>query len=318
MTATAPPFATSAFAPGTLLADYRVERILARGQHGTLYAAVDQRSGQPLALKTVPLASEYEGRDLLDARERFLREARTAASLSHPDIVAVFGGGEVVGQGFIVMELLSGCDLSRYTRPARLLPEPVVLHIAARLADALAYAHAQGVVHRDVKPENVMVDLSRRQVKLTDFGLARVTDSARSRSGVMVGTPAYMAPEQLAGAPVDGRADLYALGVLLFQLLSGQLPYAASSMGQLLQQIAHAAPRPLQSLRPDLPVELCQLVGHLLQKQRDLRPGDGRQIAQALRQIEQAWPATPLVPGPWPQGAPPGRTLDPGHNPSRS
>jgi serine/threonine-protein kinase len=318
MAARPSPSSFGDLAPGATFAGFRVERLIARGAIGALYAATDPRDGLPVALKVLPLASEYEGADLDEARARFLQEARAACGLRHPDIVAVHGGGESEGRGFIVMELLSGCDLTRYTRPARLLPEPVVLRVVARIAQALAYAHGMGVVHRDVKPANVMIDLPRHQVKLTDFGIARLDDGLRSRSGVMMGTPSYMAPEQLAGGRIDGRADLYALGVVLFQLLTGRLPYEAPSMGQLLQQIARGAPQPLQGLRPDLPVALHDLVCALLQKHPAERPADGRALAAALQEIEARWPApAPLVSGsgaglPWPGGA-----QDPRHNATR-
>jgi serine/threonine-protein kinase len=308
----------SGLAPGTVFAGFRIERVIAQSAASRLYGAIDLRNNDAVALKTLPLAGEYEGADLDEARARFLHEAKTAAALRHPDIVRIYGGGESMGLGFIVMELLSGSDLTRYTRPARLLPEPVVLRIGARVADALAYAHDAGVVHRDVKPANVMLDLATDQVKLTDFGIARTVDAARSRSGVMLGTPSFMAPEQLAGAAVDGRADLYALGVMLFQLLTGRLPYDAPSMGQLLMQIARAEPRDLRGLRPDLPQELGWLVGGLLAKQAEQRPGDGRAVAAALREIAAVWgPAPPPVSGSAAPSEAPVTSGDPGHNPRR-
>ncbi|MED5620682.1 serine/threonine-protein kinase [Ideonella sp. BN130291] len=310
---------TGALRPAPLLAGYRVERLIARGAQGMLYAATDPRTGAVVAIKTLPLATEYEGADLEQARKRFFQEADSAASLRHPDIVTVYGSGEASGEGFIVMELLAGCDLTRYTRPARLLPEPVVLRIGARVAEALAFSHAAGVVHRDIKPANVMVDLPRHQVKVTDFGIARVSDSARSRSGVMLGTPAFMAPEQLAGGAIDGRADLYALGVMLFQLLTGRLPYEAQSMGQLLLRIARGTPSHLSELRPGLPLALGELMDRLLQRQPAQRPRDGGEVAAELRQIAEAWTAQgPHVSGWAGSGSPAGEPHDPGHNPFRN
>jgi serine/threonine-protein kinase len=318
MTARPSPSSYGDLSPGTMFAGFRVERLVARGTLGALYGAIDPRDGLAVALKVLPLASEYDGADLDEARARFLQEAKTAASLRHPDIVAVHGGGESQGRAFIVMELLSGCDLTRYTRPARLLPEPVVLRVVARVAEALAYAHGLGVVHRDVKPANVMVDLPRHQVKLTDFGIARLDDGLRSRSGVMMGTPSFMAPEQLAGGRIDGRADLYALGVMLFQLLTGRLPYDAPSMGQLLMQIARAAPLELRGLRPELPEALSDLVAALLQKDPAERPGDGSSVARALHEIETAWPApAPLDFGRGSAVSGPGAADVPGHNAGR-
>jgi serine/threonine-protein kinase len=287
-----PPASLSAAAlkPGDQLGGYRIERWLASGAMGALYVASDPRDPQPLALKTLALAREFEGAQLLDARARFRQEVDMAIRLRHPDIVTVHGAGEDRGIGFIAMELLGGCNLTRYIRPARLLPEPVILGITARVADALAYAHVQGVVHRDIKPANVMVDIGAGQVKVTDFGLARLSDASRTRSGLVLGTPAFMAPEQLAGAPADARSDIYALGVMLFQLLTGELPYPSESFGQLLRQMADGPPRSVRSLRPDLPAELSTLVARCLDRNPARRPLDGRELAEALRRIEPGRP----------------------------
>lgn len=305
--------------PGASFAGYRIERLIARGGAGTLYAAVDPRDDLPVALKLVLLPPGDDDADAIDARERFLREAGAAAQLHHPNIVTVYGAGQAHGYGYIVMELLTGCDLSRYTRPARLLPEPVVLEVAAQVADALAYAHAAGVLHRDVKPANVVADLPRQQVKLTDFGTARIDNGARSRSGVIAGTPLYMSPEQLAGGRLDGRSDLYALGVMLFQLLTGRLPYEAESMGQLLAQVARGAPLSLAALRPDLPAPVCQLVNQLLQKLPSDRPAHGGDVAGRLRALAAAWSQPePPVSGTVGTGSQAGSAEVPGHNARRS
>ncbi|HET9644142.1 MAG TPA: serine/threonine-protein kinase [Burkholderiaceae bacterium] len=280
---------------GQMFAGYRIERQLARGAMGALYLALDPRTGTPVAIKTLSLTREFEGSDLDEARQRFLREAQAAARLRHPDIVAVLGSGEEDGLAFLVMELLSGCDLSRYARPARLLPEPIVLRIGARVAAALAYAHRVGVIHRDIKPANVMLDLSNEQVKVTDFGIARLADGGRTRSGLVLGTPSFMSPEQLAGVRVDGRSDLYSLGVMLFQLLTGQLPYRAASLGDLLQQIAGSPPIDLHELRPDLPAELGEVLALALQKRPELRYADGEQLASDLRRLEGAWRGRAVV-----------------------
>jgi serine/threonine-protein kinase len=275
---------------GTLVGGFRVERLLARGASGALYLAIDPKNKQPLALKAVDLGPDSAG-DAAATHERFLREAEAAMRLRHPDIVKVYGAGEHQGLGFIAMELAAGSDLSRYTRQARLLPEPVVLRIVARVAEALAYAHAAGVVHRDVKPANVMVHLPTHQVKVTDFGVARLADSARTRTGVTLGTPAFMSPEQLAGSAADGRSDLYSLGVMLFQLLTGRLPYDAPSMGELLRAIAGSAPLDLRVVRPELPAALAEVVALAIEKRPESRYADGRQLAEDLRRVETHWEA---------------------------
>jgi serine/threonine-protein kinase len=280
-------------APGRVLGGYRIERPLGQGAMGALYLAVDPIDQTPRVLKTLALAREFEAEDLPDARARFLREAEAACRLRHPDIVRVYGAGEDRGLAYIVMDPLSGSDLSRYTRPARLLPEPVVLRIVARVAEALAYAHSQGVVHRDVKPANVMVDLGAHRVTITDFGIARLTDGNRTRTGLVIGSPSFMSPEQLAGAQVDGRSDLYSLGVMLFQLLTGRLPYEGASMGELLRAVAGGPARDIRQLRPDAPPALAELLARALHKTPQQRFADGHQFAAALREIDSHWNVTP-------------------------
>jgi serine/threonine protein kinase len=276
------PLPAGALVPGTLVGGYRIERLIGRGAMGAVYLAVDPRNDTPVALKTLALAQEFDDADYAAARLRFLQEAATASRLQHPDIVALYGAGDDRGIAFLAMEALAGADLSRYTRPSRLLPEPIVLRIVARVAEALAYAHQQGVVHRDVKPANVMVDLPTHQVKVTDFGIARCTDAARTRTGLTIGTPAFMAPEQLAGDAPDAASDLYALGVMLFQLLTGRLPYEGDSMGRLLKAIATEPPLALRALRPSLPAELAPLMDGLLAKSARARSRDGHEVAAAL------------------------------------
>lgn len=233
----------------------------------------------------------------MDARRRFLEEAKVVSSLHHPHIVAVHEAGEIEGCLYLAMELVPGSDLTRYLRPARLLPEPVALRAAAQVAEALAYAHDAGVLHRDIKPANVLLNVAEQHVKVTDFGIARTSDMDRSRSGVLVGTPAYMSPEQAAGALLDGRSDLYSLGVLLYQLVTGRLPYAADSMGQLLAQIALAVPPPLSTWRPDLPEELSVVVEQLLRKSPAARPTSAGEVARTLHALADRLSPPPSNPG---------------------
>ncbi len=267
------------------LGRYRIKRSLGRGSMGMVYLAHDAQQGRAVAVKTLALTREFDATDMADVRERFFREADTAARLRHPDIVSVFEAGEERGLAFIAMEYLPGHDLLRYTLPGRLLPVPTVLRVVARVALALAYAHTQGVVHRDVKPANVMVDLDAGSVKVTDFGIARITDARRTRSGMVLGTPSFMSPEQMAGRRADGRSDLYSLGVMLFQLLTGALPHRGESMAELLNQIANEAAPDVRSLRPELPEALADVLTLALDKRPELRYPDGRQMAADLRSI---------------------------------
>jgi len=267
------------------LGRYRIERELGRGAMGAVYLGRDPKIGRQVAIKTMALSREFAGDELVEARERFFREAETAGRLQHPDIVTIFDAGEDQELAYIAMEYLKGDDLQTYTQAPKLLPVLTVLNIVARVADALAYAHSQGVVHRDIKPANVMVDLPTDLVKVTDFGIARVADSARTRTGMVLGTPSFMSPEQMAGRRVDGRSDLYSLGVMLFQLLTGRLPHRSDSMATLMHQIANEAAPDVRTLRPDLPEGLARAVSLSLEKRPEARYASGQQLSADLRAV---------------------------------
>jgi eukaryotic-like serine/threonine-protein kinase len=280
----------------------RIVRHIARGVFGALYLAEDQATGAAVALKTVRLADA-------DASQRFRSETRAVAALDHPDIVRCQRFGDAHRQGWIVLDWLPGADLRRYAEPQRLLPRPVVLEIAARIADALAHAHERGVVHRDLKPANVRCDLGAGRITLTDFGSAWLADAQRTRSGLIVGTPQYMAPEQLAGSQADPRSDLYALGVLLYELLTGALPFGGDSIGELLRRIAHEpAPDP-RRVCSDLPPLLVEVLARLLAKPAVQRHTDGHRLAIELRTIARG-----LRPRPHPRLIGPLGLGDPRHN----
>lgn len=275
------------------LGRYRIERALGRGSMGTVYLGHDPQIGRAIAIKTMALSREFEGSELTEARARFFREAEMAGRLQHRDIVTIFDAGEEQGLAFITMEYVTGQDLLRHTLPGELLPVPQVLRTLARVAQALAYAHTQGVVHRDVKPANVMIDPATDAVKVTDFGIASITDTCRTRTGLVLGTPSFMSPEQLAGRRADGRSDLYSLGVMLFQLLTGALPHRSDSMAQLLYLIANETAPDVRSLRPELPEALANVVALALEKRPEVRYADGRQMADDLLAVAQALDAHP-------------------------
>lgn len=277
----------------TQLGRYVIDKPLGHGAMGAVYLAHDPRSGQVLALKTLALAREFSGDALAEVRSRFLREADMAGRLHHPDIVSIIESGECDGLGYIAMEHVDGVDLGRHAQPDTLLPVVQVLQIGARVARALAHAHSRGVTHRDIKPENIMVNASTGLVKVMDFGVARVADATRTRTGVVLGTPTYMSPEQLAGQNVDGRTDLYALGVTLFQLLTGRLPYAADGMGALMRAIARETPPSVCDFRPELPPALGDVIALALQKHPATRYATGTQMAEDLQTLAQALSAAP-------------------------
>lgn len=268
------------------IAGFRLLRIIGQGATGTVHLAQQLRDGSLVALKLVPLP---RGHQAAAAGRHFLAAARAAMQLQYPDIVTVFDAGVADDTAWLSMEPVPGTDLARYTRAPRLLPEAVVLRIAARLARALGHAHAQGVIHRDLKPANVLVNWADDAIKLADFGLARAVGTADTNTGVVPGTPWYAAPEQLAGAPAGAPADFYALGVILFELLTGRLPHEASSLGELLRRVAQEPPPDLRSLRPDLPDDLATLLDTLLAKQPGARPGHAEALATHLRAIADGW-----------------------------
>lgn len=277
------------------LGKYLVIKQIGRGAMGSVYLGVDPATGQQVALKTMSLIREFEGNDLIDARARFLREAEMAGRLQHPDIVRIIDAGESDGLAFIAMELVDGQDLSEFTQPGHLMPLEQLLPVMSRVADALDYAHSRGVTHRDIKPANIMVDAAHDSVKVMDFGVARVADATRTRTGVILGTPTFMSPEQLSGQTLDGRTDLYSLGVTLFQLLTGQLPYRNDSMAELMRAIGQEAAPNVCTLRPELPSALGDIVGLALQKHPGTRYASGRQMADDLRAVIQAmWPTSTL------------------------
>jgi serine/threonine-protein kinase len=268
-----------------MLGRYQVEKELGKGAMGVVYLGKDPKIGRVVAIKTMALSQEFAGEDLVDARERFFREAETAGRLQHQNIVTIFDAGEEHDLAYIAMEFLKGRDLADHCKSDSLLPAPLVLSIVARVAEALAYAHKQHVVHRDIKPANIMYERETDTVKVTDFGIARITDSSKTKTGLVLGTPSFMSPEQLAGKKVDGRSDLYSLGVMLFQLLAGVLPFRGDSMAELMFKIANEEAPDIRIVRPELPGPLADVVALALTKRPETRYQDGDQFAADLRRV---------------------------------
>jgi len=249
-----------------------------------VYFGRDPKIGRTVAIKTMALSQEFEAEELDEARARFFREAETAGRLNHPNIVTIYDAGEEHDLAYIAMEFLKGRDLVDSAKQGQLLPLPRAQSVVARVADALGYAHQQSVVHRDIKPANIMYEGESDTVKVTDFGIARITDASKTKTGMVLGTPSYMSPEQLSGKKIDGRSDLFSLGVTLYQLVSGHLPFVGDSMAELMFRIANDPPRDIAPLVPDLPRCVLAVLTKALQKDIEKRYQNGAEFAEALRQ----------------------------------
>ncbi len=267
-----------------MLGRYQIEKELGKGAMGVVYLGKDPKIGRVVAIKTMALAQEFEADELEEVKARFFREAETAGRLNHPNIVTMYDAGEEHDLAYIAMEFLKGKDLVVYTKSDSLLPLPKVLSIVARVADALSYAHGMNVVHRDVKPANIMYDVDSDTVKVTDFGIARITDSSKTKTGMVLGTPSYMSPEQLSGAKIDGNSDLFSLGVSLYQLVCGKLPFVGDSMAQLMFRIANEPQANILSIRPDVPPCVVAIINKALAKKVQDRYESGSAMAEAIRQ----------------------------------
>ncbi len=275
-----------------MLGRYQVTRELGQGAMGTVYLGEDPKISRVVAIKTMALSEEFEGSALDEAKARFFREAQSAGRLNHPNIVAIYDAGEEHDLAYIAMEFLKGYDLARHTKPDSLLPIETVIDIGIQCAEALDYAHKQSVVHRDIKPSNIMYDPESGQVKLTDFGIARITDSSKTRTGVVLGTPNYMSPEQALGDKVDGRSDLFSLGILLFQLCCGQLPFQGDSMAALMYKIVNDPHPDIKSINPNVPASVKKVIDNALRKNPDRRYQTGAKMAEHLKLCKQRIAAT--------------------------
>jgi len=267
-----------------MLGRYEIEKELGKGAMGVVYLGKDPKIGRTVAIKTMALSQEFDADELEDVKARFFREAESAGRLNHQNIVTMYDAGEEHDLAYIAMEFLKGKDLVPYTKPGALLPLPKVLSIVARVADALGYAHTLHVVHRDIKPANIMYDTEGDTVKVTDFGIARITDSSKTKTGMVLGTPSYMSPEQLAGAKIEGASDLFSLGASMYQMVCGKLPFEGDSMAQLMFRIANEPHTDILSIKPDVPSCVVAIINKALAKKVEERYQTGREMAEAIRQ----------------------------------
>lgn len=266
-----------------MLGRYEIMKELGKGAMGLVYLGKDPKIDREVAIKTMALSQEFEGDQLEDVKARFFREAETAGRLNHPNIVTILDVGEEQDLAFIAMEFLKGSDLADNVKPDALLAPNLVFDIILKCALALDYAHGFNVVHRDIKPANIMYEPNDKEVKITDFGIARITDANKTKTGTILGTPSYMSPEQLAGKKVDGRSDLFSLTVMFYQMISGELPFQGDSMATLMFQIANEPHPKIRSFNPKLPPELELFIDKGLAKDPEKRFASGKALAQGLK-----------------------------------
>jgi serine/threonine-protein kinase len=283
-----------ALAERALSANYELDRELGRGGMGIVYRAKDRRLKRTVAVKLLPPELAFRG----EIKSRFLREAETAAQLSHPNIVPIYSVDEREGLVFFVMACVDGVTLAKRLSDEGRLPIDDARRIMREVADALAYAHGRGVIHRDIKPDNILLDRESGRAMVTDFGIARAVqegaDSRLTATGVAIGTPAYMSPEQAAGdRQIDGRSDLYSLGIVGYQMLAGQLPFQASSTPSMLMKHITERPVPISELRAEIPQDFAMEVMTLLEKEPERRFPSASALSIALSGDMGFVPVTP-------------------------
>ncbi len=265
------------------LGRYEIVKELGRGAMGIVYLGKDPKINRTVAIKTMMFDGDVDEATLKENKERFFREAESAGGLSHPNIVRIFDAGEDQDMAYIAMELMEGEDLKNYTSKDKLLPVPKVLEYVSKVADALDFAHQQGVFHRDIKPANIML-LKDGTIRVADFGIARIQGSSKTATGTVLGTPSYMSPEQVSGKKIDGRSDIFSLGVSLYELLTGEKPFkGGDAIGTLLFQIANDPHPSPKTVRADLPDEIVEIINRALTKDPDQRYQRGAEMAIDLR-----------------------------------
>ena len=250
---------------------YQIEGILGRGAMGIVYQGVDPKINRHVAIKTLQLSDDIDSPEFSEAKERFFREAQTAGGLSHANIVTIYDVGEENNLGYIAMDLLTGAPLSLFTQPDQTLPIPLVYQLLIQITDALDYAHKQNVVHRDIKPANIIYDDDLLKVTVTDFGIAYVSDNSKTRTGIIMGSPYYMSPEQILGLKVDGRSDIFSLGVTFYQLLCGYLPFEGESIATVAYQITKAKAIAVNQRNTKLPSSAMRICNKAMHKDIEKR-----------------------------------------------
>jgi serine/threonine-protein kinase len=268
------------------LGRYEIIRELGHGAMGTVYLGKDPNINREVAIKTISYA-DVEPEQLSEVKDQFFREAEAAGKLTHPNIVTIYDVGEDHDMAYMAMELLIGKNLTNFCQKGKLLPAQQALSVAASVAEALDYAHQQGVVHRDIKPANIIL-LENGQIKVADFGIARImASSTKTQTGVIFGTPNYMSPEQVAGKKVDGRSDLFSLGVVLYELLSGDKPFKGDSITTLMYAITNNSYTPLPEVAPKTPKGCVKIVDKLLNKGVTKRYKSAAQVVAQIKKCQE-------------------------------
>lgn len=264
---------------------YEIQKELGRGAMGVVYLGKDPKINRMVAIKTVRF--EEVDPDLLEeTKRRFFREAEAAGTLNHPNIVTIYDVGEEEDLAYVAMELLEGSDLTPYIKKESLLPTKELLRIIGNVAEGLAFAHERGIVHRDIKPANIML-LKDGSVKIADFGIARISTSSATQTGTVLGTPSYMSPEQVAGQKVDGRSDLFSLGVAMYELLCGQKPFSGESIAALMYAITNKPPVLITQIDPNIP-QCCAYIAHrLITKDLSKRYQNAREVVEHVKLCQQ-------------------------------
>lgn len=265
---------------------YKILGELGKGAMGLVFKAIDEKINRTLAIKTIRFSDEFDDDVIQEIKERFFREAEIAGKLSHPSIVTIYDVGEHGELTYMAMEFLDGDDLEKYISKKNLLPLRKVLNIVARVADALDFAHKDQVIHRDIKPANIML-LKNGAIKVTDFGIAKAISSSRTKTGVILGTPNYMSPEQIMGQKIDHRSDIFSLGVLFFQLLTGETPFHGDNLSNLLYQITQVKHPTIRVYNPKIP-QICEkILDKALEKNPTKRFQSAGEMSRVIKTLIQ-------------------------------
>ena len=267
-----------------MLGRYEILEQIGRGAMGIVYKGRDPVLNRLTAIKTIRFSDEFDEEKVDTIKTHFYREAEVVAKLSHPNIVTIYDVGEDLDLSFLAMEYLQGESLEKYTTQGNLFPVKKCLEIIAQVCDALEYAHTHDIIHRDIKPANIML-LPDGTIKVTDFGIARATTSTKTRTGIIKGTPYYMSPEQTKGLELSGRSDIFSLGVVFYQLLTGKLPFDGENMAAIMYQITSVNPTPPTEYKPGISKPILMVLNKALVKEHDKRYAHAIDMGKHIRMI---------------------------------